>query len=89
MVLAKVLDGGGLDAYDRLRRPRAQMIIAWAHRIAAAQLSSPLAVRLRNIAVRLLLRSSSARCLARYRTGPRNHPPGGSAAAPFCERQLN
>jgi len=41
------------------------MINAWAHRIgAAAQLSSPLAVRLRNMAVRLLPRSSSARCLA-------------------------
>ena len=65
VVLAKVLGGGGPDAYDRLRRPRAQMIIAWAHRIgAAARPSSPLAVRLPNMAARLLPRSSSARCLA-------------------------
>jgi len=90
VVLAKVLDGGDLDAYDRLRRPRTQMIIAWAHRIgAAAPPSSPLAVRLRNMAVRC--------CPA--------HPPpaawpgtgldrvttrrAAATAAPFCERQLN
>jgi len=90
VVLAKVLGGGGPDAYDRLRRPRAQMIIAWAHRIgAAARPSSPLAVRLPNMAVRCCPAHPPPVAWPRYRTGPRNHPPGGRDAAPFCERQLN
>lgn len=66
VVLARVLDRGeGLDAYDRHRRPRAQMITQRAHRIgAAAQWASPAAVSLRNTALRLLPQTSLARSLA-------------------------
>jgi 2-polyprenyl-6-methoxyphenol hydroxylase-like FAD-dependent oxidoreductase len=65
VVLGKVMDGqGGLAAYDRLRRPRTQMIALRSRRIGAvAQWSSPPAVRLRNTAVRMLPRSSFARSL--------------------------
>ncbi len=66
LVLARVLDSGeGLDAYDRDRRPRTQMIALRAHRIGAvAQWASPVAVGLRNTALRVLPRSSPARSLA-------------------------
>jgi len=66
VVLAKALDGpDGLAAYDRLRRPRTQMIALRSHRIGAvAQWSSPAAVRLRNTAMRLLPGSSFTRSLA-------------------------
>ena len=66
VVLAQTLDGGGgLDAYDRRRRPRTQMIALRAHRVGvAAQCASPGAVALRNAALRLLPRSSFARSLA-------------------------
>lgn len=66
VVLAKCLDGnGGLDAYDRLRRKRTQMISRRAHRIGVVgQWESPAAVALRNAALRLLPGSSFARSLA-------------------------
>lgn len=66
VVLAKSLDGhGGLEAYDRLRRGRTQMVALRAHRIGvAAQWESPVAVRLRDTALRLLPRSSFTRSLA-------------------------
>jgi 2-polyprenyl-6-methoxyphenol hydroxylase-like FAD-dependent oxidoreductase len=66
VVLAESLDrDGGLDAYDRLRRTRTQMIALRAHRIGvAAQWQSPVAVRLRNTTLRLLPRSSFTRSLA-------------------------
>jgi 2-polyprenyl-6-methoxyphenol hydroxylase-like FAD-dependent oxidoreductase len=56
VVLAKTLAGGdGLDAYDRRRRLRAQMIAQRAHRVGtAAQWASPIAAGLRNTALRLL-----------------------------------
>ncbi len=66
VVLATCLDGpGGLAAYDRARRRRTQMITLRSHRIGvAAQWESPVAVRIRNTAVRLLPRSSFLRSLA-------------------------
>ena len=66
VVLARIVAGGqGLDAYDRERRPRTQMIAHRAHRIgAAAQWASPVAVGLRNTGLRLLPSSSLARSLA-------------------------
>ena len=66
VVLAKVIDSGdGLGACDRQRRPRTQMIARRAHRIGvAAQWASPVAVSLRNTALRLLPPSSFARSLA-------------------------
>jgi FAD binding domain len=66
VVLAKVIDSGdGLGAYDRQRRPRTQMIARRAHRIGvAAQWASPVAVGLRNTALRVLPPSSFARSLA-------------------------
>jgi 2-polyprenyl-6-methoxyphenol hydroxylase-like FAD-dependent oxidoreductase len=65
VVLAKTVDGpSGLDAYDRLRRPRTQKIALRSHRIGvAAQWASPPAVTLRNTALRLLPGSSFARSL--------------------------
>lgn len=66
VVLAKCLDGnGGLEAYDRLRRKRTQMIVRRAHRTGAvAQWESPVAVVLRNTALRMLPGSSFTRSLA-------------------------
>lgn len=66
VVLAKSLDSdGGLAAYDRLRRRRTQMVSLRAHRIGVvAQWESPVAVGLRNTALRLLPRSSFTRSLA-------------------------
>ena len=66
VVLATFLDGpGGLAAYDRARRRRTQMITLRSHRIGvAAQWKSPVAVRLRNTALRLLPASSFIRSLA-------------------------
>jgi 2-polyprenyl-6-methoxyphenol hydroxylase-like FAD-dependent oxidoreductase len=65
VVLAKTLaDGDGLDAYDRRRRPRTQMIAQRAHRVgAAAQWASPIAAGLRNTALRLLPTSALIRSL--------------------------
>ena len=57
--------GAGLAAYDRQRRPRAQMITRRSRRLgAAAQWATPAAVHLRAAAVRLLPPSSFARSLA-------------------------
>jgi 2-polyprenyl-6-methoxyphenol hydroxylase-like FAD-dependent oxidoreductase len=54
-----------LGAYDRRRRPRTQMIALRAHRIGmVGQWASPVPVRLRNTALRLLPASSFARSLA-------------------------
>jgi 2-polyprenyl-6-methoxyphenol hydroxylase-like FAD-dependent oxidoreductase len=66
VVLAAALDGpGGLAAYDRARRRRTQMITLRSHRVGvAAQWESPVAVRLRNTALRLLPHSSFIRSLA-------------------------
>lgn len=66
VVPAKVIDSGdGLGAYDRQRRPRTQMIARRAHRIGvAAQWASPVAVGLRNTALRVPPPSSFARSLA-------------------------
>jgi 2-polyprenyl-6-methoxyphenol hydroxylase-like FAD-dependent oxidoreductase len=66
VVLAKVIDSrDGLGACDRQRRPRTQMIARRAHQIGvAAQWASPVAVGLRNTALRLLPPSSFARSLA-------------------------
>jgi 2-polyprenyl-6-methoxyphenol hydroxylase-like FAD-dependent oxidoreductase len=66
VVLAKSLDGGGgLAAYDRVRRARTQQIALRSHRIGvAAQWASPLGVGVRNTALRLLPSSSFARSLA-------------------------
>jgi 2-polyprenyl-6-methoxyphenol hydroxylase-like FAD-dependent oxidoreductase len=65
VVLAKTVDGpSGLDAYDRLRRPRTQKIALRSHRIGvAAQWASPVAVTLRNTALRMLPGSSFVRSL--------------------------
>jgi 2-polyprenyl-6-methoxyphenol hydroxylase-like FAD-dependent oxidoreductase len=65
VVLAKTVDGaGGLDAYDRLRRPRTQKIALRSHRIGvAAQWASPAAVTLRNTALRMLPGSAFVRSL--------------------------
>src|SRR5437764_661140 len=65
VVLAKTVGGpSGLDAYDRLRRPRTQKIALRSHRIGvAAQWASPAAVTLRNTALRLLPGSSFIRSL--------------------------
>jgi len=65
VVLAKTVDGpSGLDAYDRLRRPRTQKIALRSHRIGvAAQWASPAAVTLRNTALWMLPGSSFARSL--------------------------
>ena len=64
--LATCLEGpGGLAAYDQARRKRTQMITLRAHRLGvAAQWASPVAVRLRNTALRLLPASSFTRSLA-------------------------
>ena len=66
VVLATSLHGhGGLAAYDRVRRKRTQMIALRAHRIGvAAQWQSPVAVSLRNTALRLLPPTSFIRSLA-------------------------
>jgi 2-polyprenyl-6-methoxyphenol hydroxylase-like FAD-dependent oxidoreductase len=66
VVLGDVLaSGAGLAAYDRLRRPRTQMITRRSRRLgAAAQWASPAAVHLRTTALRLLPSSSFARSLA-------------------------
>jgi 2-polyprenyl-6-methoxyphenol hydroxylase-like FAD-dependent oxidoreductase len=66
VVLAKCLDGhGGVDAYDRLRRKRTQMITRRSHRVGVvAQWQSPVAVALRNTTLRLLPSSSFTRSLA-------------------------
>ncbi len=72
VVLGQLLDSrdgadisDGLGAYDRLRRPRTQMIVQRSHRIGAvAQWASPVAVGLRNTALRLLPGSSFVRSLA-------------------------
>ena len=66
VVLARILASGqGLDAYDRERRPRTQMVAHRAHQIgAAAQWASPVAVGLRNTGLRLLPSSSLTRSLA-------------------------
>ena len=66
VVLAQSLDGdGGLEAYDRLRRRRTQLITLRAHRIGvAAQWKSPVAVGLRNAALRVMPGSSFIRSLA-------------------------
>ncbi|EST34309.1 FAD-dependent monooxygenase [Streptomyces roseochromogenus] len=65
VVLARSLDGGGLSAYDRLRRPRTQMIAARSRRIGAvAQWASPAAVALRDTALRCAPRRTFTRSLA-------------------------
>ncbi len=66
VVLAQSLDGGGgLEAYDWLRRRRTQLVSLRAHRIGvAAQWQSPVAVGLRNAALRLLPAASFTRSLA-------------------------
>jgi 2-polyprenyl-6-methoxyphenol hydroxylase-like FAD-dependent oxidoreductase len=66
VVLGDVMaSGAGLEAYDRQRRPRTQMITRRARRIGAAgQWASPAAVRLRDSALRLLPASSFTRSLA-------------------------
>jgi 2-polyprenyl-6-methoxyphenol hydroxylase-like FAD-dependent oxidoreductase len=72
VVLAKTAEAGsgrevtaGLEAYDRLRRPRTQMIVLRSHRIGAVgQWASPPAVTLRNAGMRLLPRSAFIRSLA-------------------------
>jgi 2-polyprenyl-6-methoxyphenol hydroxylase-like FAD-dependent oxidoreductase len=66
VVLGTVMaSGDGLGAYDRQRRPRAQMIARRSRRVgAAAQWASPVAASLRNAALRLLPPSSFARSLA-------------------------
>ncbi|HEU5420599.1 MAG TPA: FAD-dependent monooxygenase [Streptosporangiaceae bacterium] len=72
VVLAKTVDTGsgrevrtGLEAYDRLRRPRAQMIVLRSHRVGAVgQWASPAAVTLRNAGMRLMPRSAFIRSLA-------------------------
>jgi 2-polyprenyl-6-methoxyphenol hydroxylase-like FAD-dependent oxidoreductase len=65
VVLARILDRGeGLDAYDRHRLSRTQMIAQRARRIGtAAQWASPVAVGPRNTALRLLPSASLARSL--------------------------
>lgn len=66
VVLGSVLaSGDGLAAYDRLRRPRTQMIARRSRQIGVvAQWASPAAVSLRNTAMRLLPSSSFARSIA-------------------------
>jgi len=66
VVLGTVMaSGDGLTAYDRQRRPRTQMIVRRSRQIGvAAQWASPVAVSLRNAALRLLPSSSFARTLA-------------------------
>jgi 2-polyprenyl-6-methoxyphenol hydroxylase-like FAD-dependent oxidoreductase len=66
VVLGNVMaSGDGLAAYDRQRRLRTQMITRRSRRIGvAAQWDSPVAVSLRNTALRLLPSSSLARSLA-------------------------
>jgi 2-polyprenyl-6-methoxyphenol hydroxylase-like FAD-dependent oxidoreductase len=66
VVLGSVLASGeGLAAYDRLRRPRTQMIARRSRQIGVvAQWASPVAVSLRNTAMRLLPSSSFARSIA-------------------------
>ena len=55
----------GLAAYDRARRKRTQMVTLRSHRLGVvAQWESPLAVRLRNTALRLTPDSSLIRPLA-------------------------
>jgi len=72
VVLAKTVEAGsgrairtGLEAYDRLRRPRTQMIVLRSHRIGAVgQWASPPAVTLRNAGLRMMPRSAFIRSLA-------------------------
>jgi 2-polyprenyl-6-methoxyphenol hydroxylase-like FAD-dependent oxidoreductase len=66
VVLGTVMaSGDGLTAYDRQRRPRTQMIARRSRQVGvAAQWASPAAVRLRDIALRLLPSSSFARSVA-------------------------
>jgi 2-polyprenyl-6-methoxyphenol hydroxylase-like FAD-dependent oxidoreductase len=66
VVLGTVLaSGGGLTAYDRLRRPRTQMIARRSRQVGAAgQWASPAAVKLRDTALRLLPSSSFERSIA-------------------------
>ncbi len=72
VILGRLLDSrpgadisDGLGSYDRLRRPRTQMIAQRSHRIGAvAQWASPVAVGLRNTALRVLPGSSFVRSLA-------------------------
>lgn len=65
VVLADAVEGGaGLAAYDRLRRPRTQMIARQSRRIGAmAQAASPIAVTLRDAAARLMPSSAFVRTL--------------------------
>jgi 2-polyprenyl-6-methoxyphenol hydroxylase-like FAD-dependent oxidoreductase len=66
VVLGSVMaSGAGLAAYEQQRRRRTQMIARRSRQLGAiAQWSSPAAVNLRNIALRLLPSSSFARSLA-------------------------
>jgi 2-polyprenyl-6-methoxyphenol hydroxylase-like FAD-dependent oxidoreductase len=72
VVLAKTVEAGsgrevgsGLEAYDRLRRPRTQMIALRSHRVGAVgQWASPPAVLLRNAGLRLMPTSAFIRSLA-------------------------
>lgn len=66
VVLGAVLASGDrLEAYDRQRRPRTQMITRRSRRIGAvAQWATPAAVTLRNTTLRLLPSASLARSLA-------------------------
>jgi 2-polyprenyl-6-methoxyphenol hydroxylase-like FAD-dependent oxidoreductase len=66
VVLAEALDGpGGLESYDQARRKRRQMIALRSHRLGVvAQWESPVAVGLRNTALRLLPGSAFLRSLA-------------------------
>jgi 2-polyprenyl-6-methoxyphenol hydroxylase-like FAD-dependent oxidoreductase len=65
VVLADALGTGGLQTYDRTRRRRTQMIARRSRLIGAvAQWSSPLAVTLRDTAVRLMPGSSFLRSFA-------------------------
>ncbi|MEV0697893.1 FAD-dependent monooxygenase [Saccharopolyspora sp. NPDC050389] len=67
VVLASAVDGAGpagLAEYDRLRRPRAQMIVRRSRRIGElAHWSSPVPVAARNAAMRLMPRSSFTRSM--------------------------
>jgi 2-polyprenyl-6-methoxyphenol hydroxylase-like FAD-dependent oxidoreductase len=65
-VLGRVVaSGAGLDAYDRQRRSRTQMISRRSHQIGAiSQWSSPVAVRLRHAMLRLTPARSLTRSLA-------------------------
>ena len=66
VVLATVMTNGqGLAGYDRLRRPRTQMISHRSRQVGAVgQWSAPAAVSLRDTAMRVLPSSSFTRSLA-------------------------